>query len=108
MLLLVLTSVLQGLGIEVRHHRTFLTRLAFPLIGLAAGGLHPSPSLAATAVSNRVIWRLWRWSIRQVMLKLIFIILYSDDHLLSSRQVPSCAGVPCAGGVFAGYVAKTV
>src|SRR5262245_20975309 len=44
-LLLVLAPVLQGLGIEVRHHRTLLTRLAFPLIGLAAGGLHLSPSL---------------------------------------------------------------
>ena len=57
-LLLVLAPLLQGLGIEVRHHRTLLTRLAFPLIGLAAGGLHLSPSLAAPAVSNQVVWRL--------------------------------------------------
>ena len=108
LLLLMLAPCLLGLGIEVRHHRTFLARLAFPLIGLAAGGLHPSPSLSATAVPNRVVWRLWRWSIRKVMLKLIFILLCSYDQLLSRRQVPSGAGVLCAGGVFAGYGAKTV
>ena len=102
-----LAPVLQGLGIAVRHHRTFLTRLAFPLIGLAAGGLHLSPSLAAPAVSNRVVWRLWRWSMRKVMLKLIFMLLCSYEQLLSRRQVPSGAGVPCAGGVCAGYDAKT-
>ena len=47
-----LAPVLQGLGIEVRHHRTFLTRLAFPLIGLAAGGLHLSPSLGDRRVES--------------------------------------------------------
>jgi hypothetical protein len=36
------------------------------------------------------------------MLKLIFILLCSYDQLLSRRQVPSGAGVLCAGGVCAG------
>jgi hypothetical protein len=44
---------------------------------------------------------------RKVMLKLIFILLCFYDHLLSRRQVLSGAGVPCAGGVCAGYGAKT-
>ena len=38
--LLVLAPLLQGLGSEVRHPGTFLARLAFTLIGLAACGFH--------------------------------------------------------------------
>jgi len=45
---------------------------------------------------------------RKVMLKLIFVLLCFYDHRLSRRQVLSGAGVPCAGGVCAGYGAKTV
>ena len=48
-LLLVLAPLLQGLGIEVRHHGTFLARLAFMLIGLAAFGFHPCPALPTAA-----------------------------------------------------------
>jgi hypothetical protein len=48
-LLLVLAPLLQGLGIEVRHHGTFLARLAFTLIGLAAFSFHLCPSLPTAA-----------------------------------------------------------
>ena len=60
LLLLMLAPWLLGLGIEVRHHRTFLARLAFPLIGLAAFSFHPCPSLPAAAWHNWVAWHLWR------------------------------------------------
>jgi hypothetical protein len=53
---LVLAPWLQGLGIEVRHHWTFLARLAFTLIGLAAFGFHPCPSLPPAAWHNRITW----------------------------------------------------
>jgi len=59
-LLLVLAPLLLGLGIEVRHHWTFLARLAFPLIGLAAFGFHPCPSLPTVVWYNRVTWSLWQ------------------------------------------------
>jgi hypothetical protein len=59
-LLLVLAPLLQGLGIEVRHHGTFLARLAFTLIGLAAFGFHPCPSLPTAASHHRITWNLWQ------------------------------------------------
>jgi len=57
LLLLALAPLLQDLGIEVRHYRTFFARLAFTLIGLAACGFHPCPSLPAAALHDRVPWR---------------------------------------------------
>jgi hypothetical protein len=52
-LLLVLAPLLQGLGIEVHHRGTFLARLAFTLIGLAAFGFHLCPSLPTAAWHTR-------------------------------------------------------
>ena len=48
-LLMGLAPWLLGLGIEVRHHRTFLACLAFTLIRLTAFGFHGCPSLPAAA-----------------------------------------------------------
>jgi hypothetical protein len=72
-LLIVLAPLLLGLGIEVCHHWTFLARLAFTLIGLAAFGFHPYPSLPTAAWYNRVTWGLWQNRAKKLMLKLIFI-----------------------------------
>jgi hypothetical protein len=49
LLLLGLAPWLLGLGIQVRHHWTFLAGLAFTLIRLAACGFHGAPSLPAAA-----------------------------------------------------------
>jgi hypothetical protein len=86
----VLAPWLLGLGIEVCHQRTFLARLAFPLIGLAAFGFHPCSSLPAAAWHNWVAWHLWRRT--QLMLKLILSLLCSYKDLLSSPKGASCAG----------------
>ena len=53
-LLLGLAPWLLGLGLKVRHHRTFLACLAFALIRLAAFGFHGGPSLPAAASQARV------------------------------------------------------
>src|SRR5437763_169006 len=47
--LLGLAPLLLSLGIEARHHRTFLAGLAFTLIRLTAFGFHGCPSLPAAA-----------------------------------------------------------
>lgn len=57
---LVLAPLLQGLGIAGRHHGTCLACLAFTLIGLAAFGFHPCPSLPTAASYHRITWHLWQ------------------------------------------------
>jgi hypothetical protein len=59
----------------VRHHWTFLARLAFTLIGLAAFGFHICPSLPTAAWHNRITWSLWQKKKKKLMLKFIFILL---------------------------------
>jgi hypothetical protein len=86
LLLLVLAPLLQGLGIEVRHHGTFLACLAFTLIGLAAFGFHPCPSPHCRLASQDHMESLAEWRY-QLMLKLIFILLWFYDHLLSRYKV---------------------
>jgi hypothetical protein len=52
-ILLGLEPFLLSLGIEARHHGTFLARLAFTLIRLTAFGFHRCPSLPAAASHDR-------------------------------------------------------
>jgi hypothetical protein len=82
-----LAPLLLGIGIEVRHHRTFLARLTFTLIGLAAFGFHPGPSLSTAAWYNQVVQDLGQNSATELILKLIFVeyeppITYCQDPLL--------------------------
>ena len=73
-LLLVLAPLLQGLGIEVRHHGTFLARLALTLIGLAAFGFHRCPSLRCSLAPPDHTESLADQGYKvKLMLKLIFI-----------------------------------
>src|SRR4030095_12768297 len=73
-LLMGLAPWLLGLGIEVRHHRTFLACLAFTLIRLTAFGFHGCPSLPALASPDQAPGRRYGHSATQVMVQLNFIV----------------------------------